>query len=405
MNRPRLFIALIIVLSMSLFAASGTEAIDDAQVATPEVDYTFGEAITFEAKLQSEEPVEAAHLFVRAEGRTEARAVPADLDSQGNLRVSYDVNQYPLVVFSEVFYKFRMTLRSGETIQSQEFSFFYADNRFAWQTLVDGPFEVHWYSGDTVFAQEVLNTAQAGRLRAQSFLPLSTPDKIDIYVYASAQDLQSTLNLSGQTWIAGHADPELGTIMVSLPAGPEQQLEMERQIPHELMHVMLYQTTGPGYENLPAWYIEGLASVSELYPNPDYAVLLENAYQKDGLIPIVALCNVFPRDASSALLAYAESASFTRYLFNRFGTPGLEELRQQYAAGLACENGAEQAFDVTLNRLEFQWQRETFTNDGLSNILAELGPWVLILVAILSAPVILVIRGLQVRPYSYEEGI
>jgi hypothetical protein len=388
-------------LSISPFAASGIEAADNAQVSTPEVDYTYGEGITFTAKLQSEEPVEEAHLFVRAEGQTEAWVIPADLDSQGNLKASYDVNQYPLAVFSEVFYRFRIAPKSGDPIQSQEFSFFYEDNRFDWQTLVDEPFEVHWYLGDTIFAQEVLNTAQAGRLRVQSFLPLSTPNRIDIYVYDSAQDLQSTLNLSGQTWIAGHADPDLGMIMVSLPPGPEQQLEMERQIPHELMHVMLYETTGGGYDNLPAWFIEGLASISELYPNPDYAVLLDNAHQNDGLIPIIALCNVFPRDASSALLAYAESASFTRYLFSRFGTPGLEELRLQYAAGLACENGAEQAFEVTLNRLEFQWRRETFTTQGLSNMFAELGPWVLILVAILAAPVVLVIRGLQAKPYTY----
>lgn len=401
MNGPRFFIALILILGMSLFATSGIEAADSAQISTPQIDYTYGEGITFEAELQTEKPVEEVHLFVRAEGQTDAWVVPANLDSRGNLSAVYDVNQFPLRVFSQVVYWFQITPRNGQPLKSQEFSFYYADNRFEWKTLVDGPFEVHWYSGDTVFAQEVLNTAQAGRLRVQSFLPLSTPDKIDIYVYDSAKDLQSTLNLSGQTWIAGHADPDLGMIMVSLPAGPEQQLEMERQIPHELMHVMLYQTTGRGYDNLPAWYIEGLASISELYPNPDYAVLLENAYQNDGLIPIIALCNVFPRDASSALLAYAESASFTRYLFNRFGTPGLEELRQQYAAGLACENGAEQAFEVTLNRLEFQWQRETFTTQGLSNMFAELGPWVLILVAILAAPVVLVIRGLQVKPYTY----
>lgn len=401
MNRPRCLIALILILSMSLFSAPGIEAAESAQISTPQIEYTYGEGISFEAELQPEEPIEEVHLFVRAEGQTDAWVVPAKLDSQDNLIAVYDVNQYPLPVFSQVVYWFQITPQNGDPFNSQEFSFFYEDNRFDWQTLRDEPFVVHWYTGDTVFAQEVLNTAQAGRLRVQSFLPLSAPNEIDIYVYESARDLQSTLNLSGQSWIAGHADPELGMIMVSLPPGPEQQLEMERQIPHELMHVMLFHTTGRGYDNLPAWYIEGLASISELYPNPDYAVLLENAYQNDGLIPIIALCNVFPRDASSALLAYAESASFTRYLFSHFGTPGLEELRQQYAAGLDCENGAEQAFEVTLNRLEFQWQRETFTSQGLSNIFEELGPWMLLLVAILAAPVVLMIKGFRGKPYVY----
>lgn len=405
MKRAQSLIALILILITSQLSAPGVEAADNAQISTPDVKYTYGEAITFEAELQLEETVEEVHLFVRAEGETDAWVVPAELDSRGNVSAVYDVNQYPLPVFSEVVYWFQITPQDEDPFRSQDFTFFYQDNRFDWETLQDEPFAVHWYAGDTAFAQEVLNTAQAGRLRVQSFLPLSAPDQIDIYVYESAKDLQSTLNLSGQSWIAGHADPDLGMIMVSLPPGPEQQLEMERQIPHELMHVMLYHTTGRGYDNLPAWYIEGLASISELYPNPDYAVLLENANQNDGLIPIIALCNVFPRDASSALLAYAESASFTRYLFNRFGTPGLEELRQQYAAGLDCENGAEQAFEVTLNRLEFQWQRETFTTEGLSNIFRELGAWMLLLAAILAAPVVLMIKSFRGKTYVIKEGI
>ena len=162
---------------------------------------------------------------------------------------------------------------------------------------------------------------------------------MDIYAYASAKDMQEILQSIKKNWIGAHADPDLGVMVLSLPEGPEQRLEMERQIPHELMHILLYKMVGAGYVNLPAWLSEGLASVAELYPNPDYLVLLENAHNKGNLPSIISLCQSFPRDASGAFLAYAQSASFTRYLHQRFGSSGMERLVRQYADGLDCERG------------------------------------------------------------------
>ena len=93
--------------------------------------------------------------------------------------------------------------------------------------------------------------------------------------------------------MAGHADPDLGVMVVSVPDGPTQRIEMERQIPHELMHVLLYQLIGNKYQ-LPTWFNEGLATISELYPDPDYYTYLMRAKANDSLIPLTNLCASFP---------------------------------------------------------------------------------------------------------------
>jgi hypothetical protein len=385
----------LILIGLVFLAPARIKAINDIQITDPQVEYNYGETIVVRATLQAEEAVDEVMLFIKPAGESDAEVVPARLDAQGNVVASYDLRENPLPVFSQVEYRFRVTPRGGEPYTSQSYEFFYEDNRFDWQTLGGEQFQVHWYSGDIVFAQDVLNTAQTGQMRAKSYLPVSLPQSIDIYVYSSAQDLQSTLNLSGQTWVAGHANTDLGAIMVSLPPGPEQQLEMERQIPHEIMHIMLFDTTGDAYTKLPAWFIEGLASIAELYPNPDYAVLLESAYQNNTLIPIAALCNVFPRDASSALLAYAESASFTRFIYEQYGTPGLEELRKQYATGLSCERGSEVALGIALNRLDFRWRQEALAELNLPNLIQNFGPWIMLLIALLFTPLLLIFRSLN----------
>lgn len=363
------------------------------QVADAQVDYVFSEQINFDASLQSEEPVRQVSLFIEPEGQSERQVVAATLDPGGRIRASYDLNQHPLRVFSHVSYWYEVDFQNGEKDKSQTFDFFYEDNRFAWEKLDQGPFYVHWYSGDIAFAQDILNTAEAGLTHIQKILPLAPPERVDIYVYRNSQDMQAALRLSGQNWIAGHADPDLGVIMASLPPGPEQKLEMERQIPHELMHVILYQSTGNSYTNLPAWFNEGLASISELYPNPDYLALLENADENSSFLPITALCRVFPTDASSALLAYAESASFTRYLYNQYGSPGLDKLRSEYASGVNCERGAQLALGVSLSRLEFQWRRDTFVSKVGSNLFKGLAPWMILFAVILAAPLILIVKA------------
>jgi hypothetical protein len=358
-----------------------------------EVDFTFGERITFQAAIETNEAVDEALLFLQTEGQTNTEVNPVSLAQPGKLVSEYDLSQRPLRVFANVQYWYRLTFASGAVYTSDRFQFFYTDNRFNWQALDSPPFRLHWYTGDVTFAQTVMNVAQEGMQYARSLLSVFPPQVIELYVYDSPRKLQSALVLTGQDWVAGYTDPRQAMILVSLPPGLEQRLEMERQIPHELMHVMLYHTIGAGYDRLPVWLNEGLASMAELYPNPDYQILLTSAHKKKSLLAIGSLCQAFPRDASGALLAYAEAASFTRYLYGRFGAPGIERLIVTYAKGLDCSSGAEQALEVPLARLESQWRQEVLGENQLGAALERLLPWLVMLPLVLIAPGILMLTG------------
>ena len=384
----RIFIYILLGVTWAAPYSAGVHAATSVQVLDTEVEYIFGGPIIFQATLQSATPIEEVVVFVQADGTLDAKTIPAAISSSGRTKAEFDLRQHPLRGFSEITYWYRVTLENGEVFTSEEYQFFYEDSRYEWQALESGDFVAHWYEGELEFGQEIANTAKASLQRAQTYLPMTPSETIHIYAYESAREMQSALQLSGQEWVAGHADPDLGVVLVSLPPGPEQQLEMERQIPHELMHVMMYQKTGPAYERLPVWLNEGLASITELYPNPDYYTILNNAYEEGGLLSIASLCEVFPQDSSEALLAYAETASFTRYLYNQYGTPGLERLVTHYADGLDCERGAEQALGSTLSQLETQWRREIFNEDPLISAIENLLPWVLVLLLIIGLPLI-----------------
>jgi hypothetical protein len=282
----------------------------------------------------------------------------------------------------------------GPAIATQKYPFYYDDNRFSWQMLEDKPFRVHWYEGDMAFGQKILDTAQKSLERANRFLNFKNPDNIDIFVYANSAEMQSTLNLGNISIVAGHADPELGVMFVSLPEGPFQQDETERQIPHELMHILVYQMLGDNYKNLPTWLQEGLASLNETYPNPDYFTVLKDAAEKGTILPMSTLCQGFTLEGGQYYLSYAQADSFTRYLIEEYGSNGIRSLVQAYANGLDCERGAEVGLGKTLTQLESQWQRHTFNQNPFIKAFGVLLPWVVILILLLLTPALLIINSL-----------
>jgi hypothetical protein len=393
-SRILTFLALSTVLLLGMIGRVPAYAQD--QIVMTKAEYTFGGEMILEATAQTASPVQDARLFLKVEGESSERENQVVVDPAGKLSSRVDLTHAPIRAFSPITYWFEVNTQSGEKIASPQTSLFYEDNRFKWKTMELQPFQVHWYEGDNLYAQQIADVAQAGLQRVQGLLPLKSPSHIDIYAYRTAAEMQATLNQSEQNWVAaGHADPDLGVMVVTLPPGPESNLLMEQRIPHELMHILLYQDLGAAYTNLPTWLNEGLASSAELYPNPEYLTLLDGAYQKGSLLPIESLCKTFPRDASSALLAYAEAASFTRYLHEQYGNTGLEKLVNQYRENITCENGIQLALGNTLFQQESQWRRDIFGENTIFTALRNLIPWTVLLLVVIFVPLGLTFFGLR----------
>jgi len=400
------FATILLIISLLFGIIPPWRALADIKVLEPQVDYTFGGQIIFRVNIQSDTPLKKIQVFFRSEGDTSTIGETATINSQGEAVYVYDLTHQPLLAFSKIDYWFTVTPQTGVAFTSPVYSFFYEDNRFNWQVLQENSLRVHWYEGNISFGRSVLDSAQRGLQRIQSLISSTTLGEIDIYVYANAFEMQSASRLGGVNWIAGHADPELGVMMASLPSGPDQLMETQRQVPHELMHIIMYRSVGQGYQNLPVWLKEGLASAVELNPNPDYQRIVIAAIEKGTWIPMASLCQSFPSDASNAFLAYAESALFTRYLHGQSGTSGLQALVKNYANGLDCERGTEAVLGSSLSQLEKQWKQEAFSENNTLDALVKLIPWLILLASVLVVPIILSLVGIrQKRRDPVKRGI
>ncbi len=388
----RLSLFLFLFLSILFF---GTIPTARAQTALPltdvAVDYDFGNYISFDARLDPALPITEAIIIFRATGEPQARIEPVTAFPDGRLNAYFSVPANVLPPFTTITYRFQVTLPDGEKRESAEFTFRYEDNRFAWSMLDGGALRIFWYEGDTAFGQTALDTARQGLTRNSELYQLYPNSVIDIYIYASANDLQGALGPGSPLWVAGHASPALGVALVSIAPGPEKSQEMERQIPHELTHILLYQNLGKAaYDNLPEWLREGMPTLAELYRNPDYPFALRLAVQNGTLIPMSDLCAPFPQDASRAFLAYAQSGSFTRFLLDRYGTSGLAALMSAYADRLDCTQGTERAFNKPLATLESEWRTQSLGEDQFLPAAQGMLPY-MALPALLAVPALLII--------------
>jgi hypothetical protein len=391
--RRFVFIIVMIVLLLGLpqqtWAQSGIEVTDIG------VYDDFGQHVTFQARIHSAIPITSASLVFSDNFDEIPRRFPVEVGDDGVVAHRYDVVQNVLRPFVIITFWFDVTLQNGQTVRSPNYRVQYLDDRFVWEQRADDLVRVHWYDGDDAFGDTLLDAARRSLNGVNALIPSPDNTPVDVYVYSSAADLQSALFLGGEEWQGGHANPRLGVVMVAITPGPEQSIDMETLIPHELAHVMLYRNVGKGYAVLPVWLSEGIASLVELYPNPDYDQALETASQNNSLLPITELCDTFPPDASRAYLAYAESQSFVRFLRNSYGAPALLQLASAYANGLSCEQGVVRTLGSSLTSLDTRWRESELDANVLGVFLRNMFPYLALFVLLLLIPLI---GFLQRRP-------
>lgn len=375
---------LFLLLTFILMAASRPLQ-TDIQLSDVAVYYEYGGQINFQAQVNSPQPFDRAYLFIQS-GSQPVQVFDIPVASQEGLLLSLDYTQVNLPPFSQNFYWYEFEFASDK-VDSEKYSFFYEDNRTDWQSNQDDLFNAHWVKGDKAFGQSILNTARAAFENLTNSVGVIPPLPMNIYVYPSVQDLQSSLDLN-HDWAAAHSSPEMGVIVLSITPGSEAGLELERQLSHEMAHMFLYQKTGEGYQLLPTWLQEGFASQAEIYPNPDYDRALQMAADSKSLLDFNTICNGFPMDASSAFLAYAQSTSFTQYILQTYGNSGFQDLLAQWSDGKSCQDGVQAGLGISLGELQNHWQQETLQVNTNSLLWEKLRPYALVGLLVLIPPVL-----------------
>ena len=377
----------LLLCTMMLLTMSSVKAQSEDPVSNVRLDFQFGSYIQVNARIANSAEYSSIILVLQPDGQT-SRQIKTQPSVDGNIAVNYDLTLDPLRPFARVYYWFELTQLDGSSLTTPSYWFDYIDDQYQWKNSETELFSIHWVDGADTFGQKVQEIAREGLKRSTTLLPVTPDLPIQIYIYPQVDALQQALTLTSQAWTAGHASPDIGVLLVSNDSQTTELIEMERQIPHELMHILEYKLAGDSYSKIPAWLTEGLATSAELYPDPDLQRVLKEAQANRSLLPLSSLCDGFPQDAKTAQLAYAQSVSFVNYLNGRFGSQLFNKLIENAVSGQNCENAVNAASSVSLIQLEKDWVASAFTtstpvNYGVLAVVISIGILLVFLAIIL----------------------
>ncbi len=188
-------------------------------------------------------------------------------------------------------------------------------------------------------------------------------------------------------YAVGVAYPGLSLIVLTLSAPTTwERPPIDRVLVHEWSHVALHRAVGG--RHVPLWFNEGLAIHEARERSMDRVRTLWEATVRDTLIPLDALSARFPARPHAVDLAYAESADFVGWLFER-GDSGASEvgrMLERIADGQGFEEAASQTFSAGLGQLEDEWRTELGRRyAALPLLLGSSLAWIVVLVLLVLA--------------------
>jgi hypothetical protein len=322
----------------------------------PEPDYV---TLNFSSQIKSSSSITDVRLLYKVEQMSYA-----DVTSEGfvnltpspsvNAKWSLDMRQIGgLPPGSLVDYWWKVQDAAGSKIETRSVQYQFNDTRYKWQNISSDKVTIFWYNGSTAFAQELMNTAQQSIAKLQQDTGASPSKMVNIYIYASAADLQGAM-VFPQEWTGGVAFTQYSIIAIGIP--PNNLAWGKGAMTHELTHIVVYQVVYNPYNDLPVWLNEGLAMYSEGPLDIQYTVPLKSAIQNNRLLSVRTICSPFSAFGDKSVLSYGESYTLVAYLTGKYGADKMLQLLKTFKQGSTYDAAFQTVYGFNLDGLDSQWR-------------------------------------------------
>lgn len=347
-----LALALLLVVPPATAGSTVRTARDEARI-------EFPERLTFAARLISDTALTDVVLEYGVRqltcGQVVAKAFPefaAGTDVQ--VEWTWEMRQSgSLPPGARIWWRWHTTDAAGQEAWTERQEVIWLDEEHNWQTESGGGVDLHWYEGSTAFARELHASAVQSLDDLAKSTGLRSDAPIDLYIYSSADDLQSAV-LYEPGWTGGLAYPELGIVIIGIaPADVEWG---KSTIAHELTHVLAGRLAFTCLGEVPTWLQEGLAVYGEGGLDEASRKLFDRAVAEDKLLSVRALSGGFSEDPAKADISYSQSYSLVRFLIERYGPERILALLDALRQGATVDEAMQSVYGLTLEQFEDGWR-------------------------------------------------
>jgi hypothetical protein len=331
-------------------------------VTTNEPIFNFPESVTFRATFAGDVDITSVVLEYGNEQQTcgdvTAKAFPQFTPGKGvETEWTWEMRQSgSLPPGAQLWWRWRITGANGQETVTETKSITWLDDIHDWQTMDNGApqsVRLHWYEGGQAFATDLAHAAQKGLQFNETQSGLRAEAPIDIYVYASNDDLKEAI-LYEPSWTGGQAFPDQNIVILGIS---ESDLEWGRDaMVHELTHVLVGHLTFSCLGDVPTWLNEGLAVYSEGELDSLSEGQLEDAIRDNTLLTVRSLSSGFSEVADKAYLSYSQSYSITKFLVETYGQEKMTGLLLLLRDGLTIDDALMQTYGFDVEGLEGAWR-------------------------------------------------
>src|SRR5262249_49191426 len=135
-------------------------------------------------------------------------------------------------------------------------------------------------------------------------------------------------------------------VALASPTATDKPFNWARVLKHEFVHILTLQETN---FNIPHWYTEALAVLSEESPRPEiWNQLLVERVPKGDLMTLDNLNQAFVRPNTPVdwQMAYCQSRLYAEYMLEKFGPESTSKLLAAYRDNLSTEQAIPKLFGV-----------------------------------------------------------
>ena len=355
-----LLLTITLLLTILTFTTTGTaSATPNADITDDKPTLNFPDSITFHAFIQSSSPINSVVLEYGTNeltcGTVIAKAFPQFTPGTSvNAEWIWEMKQSgSLPPGATIWWRWRYTDESGQEYVSVQKSVTWLDSTHNWQTVTSGFINLHWYSGEQAFAQDLLNAAKTGLERLQTDAGLQPDNPIHLYIYANTDDMKDAI-LYEPSWTGGQAFPEHNIVIIGIS---QRDIEWGRTtIAHELTHVLVGHLTFSCLGDVPTWLNEGLAVYSEGGLDSASETQLNDAISTDQLLTVRSLSGGFSEVPDRAYLSYSQSYSIVKFLIETYGQAKMNSLLVTLRDGTTIDDALMETYGFDVDGLENGWR-------------------------------------------------
>ena len=226
-----------------------------------------------------------------------------------------------------------------------------------WESVESRHFRVHYQAG-TVDPMSILQIAEDFYAEMPQLTDRIPAGMIDIWICDTQKEFQASVHAPIQDWAVGCAFPLSRRIVIQNPKHIAlAKLQLAQVLRHEIAHVLFGQCTRKAVEEIPLWFVEGIAIyfADEWVPSR-HETLLKHIFSKS-ILPLQALTRSFPRSQAGADLAYAESQDALRWLVEVKGRDALFALIAKLHEGNTFETAFETVVGWDLATFDALWHK------------------------------------------------